>query len=162
VGTTSTTLALCLAAVSLNPVGDVALDRVDLAEINHHYDEQGHWAFDQIVFYEWSPADSRYHVRDWRLVKTPAQIPLRSWREGGFVAVWHDFKNRDVLRKVHARMIRETWTQYDPELVEREFLPQDRRRALSRLLAKSPLDNLPASLQPAAARTSASGSPRRY
>jgi hypothetical protein len=26
--------------------------------------------------------------------------------------------------------MRETWTQYDPELVEREYLPKERRREL--------------------------------
>jgi hypothetical protein len=26
--------------------------------------------------------------------------------------------------------MRETWTQYDPELIEREYLPRERRREL--------------------------------
>jgi hypothetical protein len=31
--------------------------------------------------------------------------------------------------------VRETWTQYDPELLEREFLPKERRRELRNLAA---------------------------
>jgi hypothetical protein len=40
------------------------------------------------------------------------------------------------LRQIYAKQFRETWTQYDPELTEREFLPKDKRRDL-RKLAKS-------------------------
>ncbi len=56
----------------LNPVDDVARDRVDVIEINHFYDEQGRLVFDQTIFYDWSPDHSRYMVRAWRLVKNPS------------------------------------------------------------------------------------------
>jgi hypothetical protein len=128
-------VALCLTAVCLNPV-EPAVDEVDLVEINHFFDEQGRLVFDQIIFYEWCSQECRYQVRDWRLLKTPGQVPLRNWRDGNFVAIWHDFKERDLLRRVNARMIRETWTQYDPELVEREFLPEGKRRELSKLILR--------------------------
>ena len=136
-GTMSTTLAVCLTACSLHPVEKEAVDQVDLVEINHFYDEQGRLVFDQIIFYDWSSAQSRYNVRDWRLLKKTAQVPLRNWRDGDFVAEWHDFKDRDLLRKVKAKMIRQTWTQYDPELLEREFLPQEKRRELRKVTKRS-------------------------
>jgi len=154
VGSSFSAFVLCAAAFGLNPVDKAASDRVDLIEINHFFDEQGRLVFDQIIFYDWSSTDSRYNVRDWRLLKTPAQVPLRNWRNNDFVAIWHDFKDRDVLRKVHARMLRETWTQYDPELVEREFLPQERRRELRKRVAAVSLRGLDASLQRHARRTS--------
>jgi hypothetical protein len=133
VGTT-TTLAACLAAVCLHPVEDMACDRVDVIEVNHFYDEKGSLVFDQIIFYDWSPAHSRYQVRDWKLLKTPAQIPHRNWRRREFVAVWHD---GEVLRRVRAKTICESWTQHDPELTERDFLPKEKRRELRNLrLAK--------------------------
>ncbi|MFV1967096.1 MAG: hypothetical protein ACC628_16840 [Pirellulaceae bacterium] len=153
-GSTTSVFAWCLAAVCLNPVEKVAVDRVDLIEINHFFDEQGRLVFDQIIFYDWSPSDSRYNVRDWRLLKMPAQVPLRNWRNNDYIAIWHDFKDRDVLRKVHASMLRETWTQYDPELVEREFLPQERRRALHKRVAGRSLEDLDAHVQRHARRTS--------
>ena len=136
-GTMSTTIAICMAACSFHPVQREAIDQVDLAEINHFYDEQGRLVFDQIIFYDWCPAQSRYNVRDWRLLKNPAQVPLRNWREGNFVAAWHDFKDRDLLRKVKAKMVRQTWTQYDPELLEREFLAQEKRLELTKVTAKT-------------------------
>ena len=124
---TTTSIAVYMAAVCLNPVEDVAFDTVDLIEVNHFYDEQGRLVFDQVIFYDWSPAQSRYQVRDWRLLKTPAQLPRRNWSRDEFVAIWHD---GEVLRKVRAQAIRESWTQYDPELVEREYLPKEKRREL--------------------------------
>ncbi len=129
-GTMTASMALCLSAVSLHPVRSATVDEVDLVEINHVFDEQGRLVFDQVIYYEWSNQDSRYQVRDWRLLKKPSQLPLKNWRDGNFVSVWHDFKFRDVLREVQAKIVRETWTQYDPELVERDFLPEEKRRKL--------------------------------
>src|SRR4051812_580406 len=120
------------AACGLNPSEDVVVDEVDLIEINHFHDEQGRPVFDQIIYYDWSSADSRYQVRAWRMLKTTAQIPRRNWRDGGYVAIWHDTQSGDVLRKVKAQSFRESFTQYDPELVEREFLAKEKRRDLHR------------------------------
>jgi hypothetical protein len=109
---------------------------VDLVEVNHFFDERGCLVFDQIIFYDWCPQQCRYQVRDWRLLKRPSQVPLRNWRDGNFVSIWHDFKERDVLRRVNSQMVRETWTQYDPELVEREFLPEDKRKELTKVIPR--------------------------
>lgn len=122
--------ALAAGAVSLQTADDVARNGVDLVEINHFHDEQGRLVFDQVIFYDWSPSQSRYLVRAWRLLKSPAQVPQQDFQRGGYVAIWHD---GDVLRKVQARQLRETWTQYDPELVGREFLPKEHRKELAAL-----------------------------
>lgn len=130
---TMTSFAVCMAAVCLSPVRNVTVDRVDLAEINHFYDEQGRLVFDQIIYYDWSAEHSRYNVRDWRLIKSPSQIPKKKWDGDGYVSEWKDFKQRDGLRRVEVKMLRETWTQHDPELIEREFLPQEKRQSLQRI-----------------------------
>lgn len=117
--------------LGLNPTEDVARERVDLMEVNHFYDEQGRLVFDQVIFYDWSPEHSRYMVRAWRLVKNPTQLPERDWREGGYLAVWQD---GEVVRRVQAPSMRESWTQYDPELAEREYLPKERRKELRKEL----------------------------
>jgi hypothetical protein len=116
-----------LTALCLQPQPDVATDEVDLIEINHFHDDQGRLVFDQVIFYDWSPVHSRYLVRAWRLLKTPAQVPRRDYGQQEFVTIWHD---GDVLRKVQAKVLRETWTQHDPELMAREYLPKERRREL--------------------------------
>lgn len=122
-------LAVAAAAWGLTPSQQVVVDHVDLVEVNHFYDEQGKRVFDQVIFYEWCGAEGRYNVRAWRLLKTHEQVPLKDWKRGDYVAVWHD---GETLREVRSRSIRETWTQYDPELVEREFLPKEQRKELSR------------------------------
>ena len=67
-GAMSTSLAVCLTAFGLAPAKTAAVDEVDLVEINHFFDEQGRLVFDQVIFYDWCPEDSRYQVRDWRLL----------------------------------------------------------------------------------------------
>ncbi|MCA9124803.1 MAG: hypothetical protein H6822_27170 [Planctomycetaceae bacterium] len=131
-------IAVCMAALTLSPADEVTVDQVDLIEVNHFYDDQGRLVFDQVIYYDWSEERSRYQVRDWRLLKTPTQIPLRDWRDGGYVSEWQDFKQRNGLRRVKAKAVRETWTQYDPELVEREFLAQEKRESLTRIQIASP------------------------
>jgi hypothetical protein len=130
VATTAATLAVCLAVCGASPSPKISEERVDLIEVNHFHDDQGRPVFDQILFYDWSPSDQRYQIRDWRLLKNTNQIPLRSTKDGDYVAVWSDFKSRDILRKTQAKLLRESWTQYDPELVERDFLPEGKRRKL--------------------------------
>ncbi len=121
------TVGALVVALGLNPTEDVSREKVDLMEVNHFYDEQGRLVFDQVIFYDWSPEHSRYMVRAWRLVKNPSQLPERDWRDGGYLSVWQD---GEVVRRVQADSMRETWTQYDPELVEREYLPKERRKEL--------------------------------
>jgi hypothetical protein len=122
-----TTLSALVVSLGIAPREDVARETVDLIEVNHFYDEHGRLVFDQVIFYDWSKDDARYMVRAWRLVKNPAQLPQRDWKDGGYTAVWQD---GELLRHVRAKSTRETWTQYDPELVEREFLPKERRKEL--------------------------------
>ncbi len=111
------------------PLEDVMVESVDLIEINHCYDENGTHVFDQILFYDWSPSDRQYHVRAWRMLRHPSQIPHRDPISGKFEATWYDSW---VLRRVRATTIRETWTQYDPEVVARSDLPKELRRELLR------------------------------
>ena len=130
----TTTLSAIVVACGIAPQEDVSRERVDLIEVNHFYDEQGRLVFDQVIFYDWSASDSRYMVRAWRLVKTTSQLPQRDFQAGGYTAVWHD---GDLLRSVHAQAMRESWTQHDPELVEREYLPKERRKELRTRIAKA-------------------------
>jgi len=122
------TVGACLIAWGISPREDIAVEKVDLIEVNHFYDDQGRLVFDQCIFYDWSSADGRYMVRAWRLVKNPSQLPQRDWAHGGHTAIWQD---GEVLRKVRAGSMRESFTQYDPELVEREYLPKELRRDLT-------------------------------
>jgi hypothetical protein len=129
---------LALLLLSIVPRDDVARETVDLAEVNHHYDENGRWVFDQVIFYDWSPGDERYTVRAWRLVKNPNILPQRDWERGGYRSLWYD---GGVLRNIHALSFRETWSQTDPELVERLYLPKERRKELRTTRKKCPVSS---------------------
>ncbi len=122
--------AVLLVLAALPTSRDVAVDHVDLIEINHFFDEKGKLVFDQVIFYDWSPALSRYQVRAWRLFKSLGQYPVRNWERGDWSAVWHD---GEILREVRGTAFRETWAQHDPELVERDNLPKEKRRDLTKL-----------------------------
>jgi hypothetical protein len=121
-------LLWCMPACMVVPVDDVVRDALDLVELNHVFDAQGQPVFDQIIFYEWCDAACRFQVRDWRLVKSAAMRPQRDWQRGCWWVLWQEDQ---ALRSVHARSFRETWTQYDPEMVEREVLPAEARRKLT-------------------------------
>lgn len=119
-----------LNAAAIRPT--IVQDTVDLVEVNHYHDARGEHVFDQLIFYDWSKQKRRFQVRAWRLIKTESQLPRRDHRRDVWLVRWHD---DGVLREVTSASRRETWTQYDPELIEREFLAQDQRLDLSPALA---------------------------
>ena len=148
------TIAICATTIALGiaPQDDVARESVDLIELNHFYDEQGRLVFDQVIFYDWSATDARYNVRAWRLVKNAAQLPQRDWASalsgvpaGGYSAMWQD---GEQIRHIYSKSIRETWTQYDPELLEREYLPKERRKELRTVKFTRPATQSPATRSP--------------
>ena len=98
--------------------------RVDLIELNHFVDEDGREVFRQVVFYDWSKTHHCFHVRAWRLIKRESQVPVRRWNPNQYQCTWHD---DGLLRQVWAPKLRETWTQRDPERVNRALLPEDQR-----------------------------------
>jgi hypothetical protein len=119
---------LALLTLLVVPRDDVARESVDLVELNHFYDENGNLVFDQVIFWDWSERSARYQVRDWRLVRHEVQLPRPDCCGRKFWTVlWNDC---GVNRAITAHAYRETWTQYDVELYEREILPKERRRKL--------------------------------
>ena len=114
-----------LLLLSVVPYNDVARERVDVLEVNHFYDEQGRLVFDQLIGYDWSPDEARDQIRDWRLIKHQSWVPVYNHR-----TKYHEVMTMDgeLIRVIRATMIRESWTQYDPELLERDFLPKEHRK----------------------------------
>ena len=106
-------ILLCLNPASIEPVRD----RCAVIELNHFYDEAGRLVFSQFIFRQ--PCE----IIAWRMVK-PGYELFRT--EGGWSLLWTD----DRFRRVDAMSFRETWTQFDPEVLERETLPNEERREL--------------------------------
>jgi len=107
-----------LAAVFLLvPCDGVVSETVDIIELNHYLVSswQGHSEYaHQYIFWEW--CEDRFNIVDWRRSNgTPAYRRFGRW--------WVlRMRNNQCLRKIRARAIRETWTSYDVEVVEREQL----------------------------------------
>ncbi len=106
---------------------NVATQRVDLIELNHFIDKDGREIFRQVLFYDWSASHRRYVVRAWRLVKDDSLLPNRRWNPALYECLWHD---DGLLRRVTAPAFRETWSQRDPERVNRQLLAEDARKPL--------------------------------
>ena len=143
-GALSTVVFLMCSSLGTTPLRSIAIDQVELIEYNHFYDEQGRHVFDQLIFYDWSPRESRYQIRDWRLIKTVSQAPYFDNSREIYVVTWHDDM---TLRQVRSPLLRETWTQYDPELVERSVLPKEQRRELSDAYRRLPTFTVPVTTQ---------------
>ncbi len=123
-------LALLMVLVSIVPHDEVVYDQADLVELNHFHDDQGRPVFDQYLFYDFCPIASRYQVIAWRMAKSPGQLPCRDHKEGGYVCNWTDSQSGNCIRRIKIQCVRESWTMYDPELVERQFLAKEKRREL--------------------------------
>lgn len=92
-------------------------DSADLIELNHFYSDEGRPVFSQWIFWNWN--GYRHEVIAWRLDKAGEfsfhhRPPRLMWAEG----------------TVSGSYWRETWTQVDPELIEREYLPKQLRRGI--------------------------------
>lgn len=107
-----------------------ATETVDTVEVNSLYDEQGRKTFDQVIWWDWNAPTETYRVRAWRLVKDGKPWAERDWENGGWVCTWMD---GDKLRCVRARSLMRTFTQYDPELIDRDWHPKENRKELLEL-----------------------------
>lgn len=106
-------------------------ERVDLIELNHHHDDLGRHAFDQVIFYEWSPDYRRFHVIAWFLVEDQFTRLPRKLSNGDYVVKWQDH-DAQVRREIHSRLFRETETssQVDPERVNKKLFDEKLRASL--------------------------------
>jgi hypothetical protein len=120
--------AIVLLICGLVPHSTIAFDRCDVVQIDHYYDDRWSLVFDQMIFWEWSEEQSMYRVLAWRLIKSKDQCPLRDWVAGGYVVRWMD---GSILREVRAESIRESWSQSDQEVENRNMFPVHKRRLLN-------------------------------
>jgi hypothetical protein len=158
-------MGLLFLLLSIIPQPDGVLrDTVGVIEINHHYKADATLRHHQLIFWDWHenvviPAKDeefdhcmnivtcpptpewrgpRFMCVDWRVLRGPHMLPIRDWRNGGYVIHWTEVQGGQE-REVRALSIRETWTQdqfdtdklSDPESYENEMvLPKEKRRHL--------------------------------
>ena len=111
-------LLLAMATVPYDS-GRVRVEQVDLLEKNHFFDDKGRPVFIQWIAYEWS--GERHQVVGWRLDR-----PEFTFEERRLVLTCDE----NGAQQIRALYWRETWSQVDPEIAEREILPTQSRRGL--------------------------------
>ena len=121
-------LILALAFAASPASVELPTERVDLIERNAYYDQDGKLLLTQALFFEWCDREARYQVLAWRLIKTPANEP-RPCRDGGYEMIWSE---GGKLLRVTAPAMRESFTQFDPEIAEQKHLPKDQRKGIFR------------------------------
>ncbi len=130
----SALLPLMLSVSGYSPHSGGSLrERVDLIELNHFYDDLGRHAYDQVIFYEWSPDFCRFHVIAWCLVEEDLnRMPLRQAGSGDVAVRWYD-RDAKIKREVRSKLYRETWSQTDPERANKELIDEKYRVSLMRV-----------------------------
>ena len=112
------------------PSSEGVTQRVDLIELNHFYDDLGRHGYDQVIFYEWSPDYRRYHVVAWSLIENNLdRLPKHDHDRDIYVVQWYD-RDARVHRKVWSKAYRETWSQTDPERVNKKLIDEKHRVSL--------------------------------
>lgn len=106
-------------------------DCVDRIELNHHVcPRTGEMILDQIIFWDYSPAQSCFVVRGWRSHKSFAQTPYHVG-PSLYRTCWHDARDSNAMRVVTAGSFVETFTDYDPEIVNGEAFDRNCRKDLA-------------------------------
>lgn len=116
--------ALLLVLFSTIPQDIVLSDSFEKVEVNHFYDTEGKQVFDQVIWYDWDYLLNQHKVEAWRIMKTPGYFPVLNRQNGYYESLFiHD----DNIHRVKAKYLIETWTQFDPELVDRETYKKELR-----------------------------------
>ncbi len=135
-----------------DPIPVIIEEKVDTVEVNHYFDDRGNKVFDQVVYYNWSQEYNRFTACGYRLIKQDTQVPVMA-TPSIYHSIWSD---GDCLRDLNAAVAVETWSQWDPELAERNYLPKSMR---SEFAIPSPLSTQPPAV--AVPKTAARESNRR-
>jgi len=83
--------------------------QVDLVEVNHTHDADGKFRFTQIIAWNWSHDYRRYDVVTW-------------WMPNNL----SEYQSKNGMRII-GQSKRQTWTNYDPEVRNRDLFPCDNR-----------------------------------
>jgi len=116
---------LCLNPPPLDPVVDI----VDRIEINHCYYVDGRPFMDQVIFWRWYAKKDKYHIVTRRTIISMPPRPTRDVDTGLYLYIWSD---KSCVRKVYAKVFRETYTGFNPDMRDQNDLPRYLRAGLSK------------------------------
>jgi len=123
-----------MAVIGTGSAAREVTEHVDLIELNHFHDCLGRHVYDQVIFYEWAPDASRYHVRAWCLIEDKDLVnrrPTKRYSDNLYEVQWQD-RDQNLLRIITGTHYRESWTQIDPERANKKLLDERERTVLIR------------------------------
>ncbi len=125
-------IAMFLAFLSV-PKQLAAVEYVDLIELNNFYDQNGKHVYSQVIFYERTPTTGKFQVRAWCMVDESLLLnrrPIKNEATGIYSVDWFDSDGK-VSRKTTSRLYRESWSQIDPEVLNKKHHPAELRIKLA-------------------------------
>ena len=111
-----------------DPPPFMIVDHVDSIELNHYYDSSGKAVLNQLIYFDWANSDQCFHAIDYRLQKHPTRIPVFDYSTGTYKSWFYDGR---YMIQVTSDSFVETWTQTDPEYVQRKNRSNDQRPGLA-------------------------------
>lgn len=116
------------------------VESVDMIELNNRYDREGKHVFTQVIFWRRNPGNGKYEVRQWCLVEdreTLNRRPVQSANGRWTVRMRLD---DGKYKEVQSSIFRESWSFSDPEIDDKQKLPQHLRYSLAKPITKEPDD----------------------
>jgi hypothetical protein len=92
-------------------------------ELNAFFDCKGRLCFEQVIFWDFSRTNGCPEVRAWRMVcdnDLHNRRPVKSEATGLWVSEWTEQGKR---YRIVSRQYRESFSQIDPEVLDRKKLP---------------------------------------
>jgi hypothetical protein len=123
------TLILGLTPLSgrLRPV-----EYVDMIELNHFHDKKGNHVYSQVIFYERLAENGQFRVRSWALIEMRESLNRLPQYDPKVDKVVVDMKMPNgIAVRLESRLLKETWTQHDPERRDKDKLPEQYRLRLA-------------------------------
>ena len=117
------TLALAIATSGTQPA-PAHCDRLELNQVLDWCGDHWHPRLLQWIAWDWDARRRCWIVRDWAICRTDAR-PTRHG-PGWLLTVYRDGR----LFQLYADTYSTTWTLHDPEVANRDVVPQSKRRAL--------------------------------
>jgi hypothetical protein len=113
-------LLLCL-GIGISDLVGYPSTHVDCIELSHIFDTKGHLVYDQMIAWEWNPANGKFQVRGWCLITEDYPITFDGITK---------FENPEY--RLHSSLFRESWTRSDcdPERENKKVWPEAMRHAL--------------------------------
>lgn len=108
------------------------VEYVDMIELNHYFNGKAQHVYSQVIFYERLAANGHFHVRGWALIEMRESLNRLPQYDPIADKVVVDMITSDgKYTRLESRLFKETWTQYDPERLDKDKLPEQYRLRLA-------------------------------